>query len=774
MLYLKKYLLSGLLLLSLVASTIPHRVMVYAQDTPSTQISVLAEPSVAFPTVTLSLGVYQSGQALQGLNSSNFEIIGEDYDNLTVTQEDSGAANIGFVIDLTLGTDVTLVQEVLRAYFQNANLFREGDTAYFVVTKDSSAQVTAATTNDQITAFINNLSTGSENYRYNASLEALANRFTTDQVSGQIILIGSLFFFSNDATAIATTAGRLFTEQGIRVHAIQAHGSRSRFTPNFQAAAQAGNGFSAEYRNNQNSSNLQEIFNNTQLNRTTYTLQYDTLSGASGTRNVEIQANIGGSSIATPFSYSAPPLSAPRVRIIDPSANKRITRTQSDPNNPLSLEPTSQTVQAEISFPDTFQREISEATLIIQVDGSTLRQPIDNLSIDGNFTEFTWDLNEAGSITAGDVPVELTLEVTDLYQLVGSSSPVSITLANPPAAIDESTGAAVDGITPSNPANAQATIEALQATAIASGDPSLAATLQAEALATSQAFINTSTNDVNEIIRRANEEADKKADQQYLIMSIVGIALILITLASVFISRRRAKGGGGGGMRVYGDLQVIRGPYQGQLVEIDSSPFTIGRESEAGVDFATPDFAAVSAKHCSIIYRDGQFVIIDYGSSNGTFVDGQKIAPNRETPLSAQSTIKLGSDPRASVELRFYPAQALASSNAFKGHTMVEGMSNMGGYGQAQGSYGQPQNQAPYGNNPPAPYGGQAPAQGDVWHERTQPYTPAANQAPPPQSPYGAPPPNPYGAPPPPAYGGGQRPDNDWNVNPDDQSWLDS
>ncbi|MHC4662329.1 MAG: FHA domain-containing protein [Planctomycetota bacterium] len=67
-----------------------------------------------------------------------------------------------------------------------------------------------------------------------------------------------------------------------------------------------------------------------------------------------------------------------------------------------------------------------------------------------------------------------------------------------------------------------------------------------------------------------------------------------------------------------------------------SSEITIGRSSKN--DLCLPD-GAVSRKHAVVRKKFGGFIIQDLGSSNGTFVNGQKV---KEKPIGANDVIKMG------------------------------------------------------------------------------------------------------------------------------------
>ena len=70
-------------------------------------------------------------------------------------------------------------------------------------------------------------------------------------------------------------------------------------------------------------------------------------------------------------------------------------------------------------------------------------------------------------------------------------------------------------------------------------------------------------------------------------------------------------------------LAAIAGPLRGQNVPISSSYFTVGRSSDNELRI---DGHLVSRQHALIVRQDGRNVLYDRESTNGTWVDGRRIA----------------------------------------------------------------------------------------------------------------------------------------------------
>lgn len=84
----------------------------------------------------------------------------------------------------------------------------------------------------------------------------------------------------------------------------------------------------------------------------------------------------------------------------------------------------------------------------------------------------------------------------------------------------------------------------------------------------------------------------------------------------------------------------IKGKYSGGEFSIrDGQKLSIGRDISS--DVAIVD-SKVSRNHASITARDGKLFIEDHNSTNGTYVNGEKLSPSTETELKIGSNFSVG------------------------------------------------------------------------------------------------------------------------------------
>jgi pSer/pThr/pTyr-binding forkhead associated (FHA) protein len=83
-------------------------------------------------------------------------------------------------------------------------------------------------------------------------------------------------------------------------------------------------------------------------------------------------------------------------------------------------------------------------------------------------------------------------------------------------------------------------------------------------------------------------------------------------------------------------LVVTEGALTGATRPLGSAPVTIGRAHDSTL-VLTDDFA--SSHHARLVPRDGQWLIEDLGSTNGTYLDRTKVISPMPVPLGASVRI---------------------------------------------------------------------------------------------------------------------------------------
>jgi pSer/pThr/pTyr-binding forkhead associated (FHA) protein/NADPH-dependent 2,4-dienoyl-CoA reductase/sulfur reductase-like enzyme len=86
-------------------------------------------------------------------------------------------------------------------------------------------------------------------------------------------------------------------------------------------------------------------------------------------------------------------------------------------------------------------------------------------------------------------------------------------------------------------------------------------------------------------------------------------------------------------------LVVEAGPFVGNAFALTPPEVRLGRDPESDVALADP---TVSWQHARLTAHAAAWTITDLGSTNGTRVNGERIEPNRATPIDPGAEIRLG------------------------------------------------------------------------------------------------------------------------------------
>ncbi len=766
---------------------------VFAQNgTGEVQVS---DVRVDFPRIELEVRVIQQGRAISGLTADAFTV-GETHRDLTV-EEIGTSSTLAVVIDTPdslLGNELARVKEAVSLYFSDPNFYEDGTPVIIVQQYNRTYNPRTFTSRSEILSFINNLPNGAGVNRYRDGLQSAAgalSEFIEDNGgTGNILIVGAFAQAgTTDLNNTAILAQELFNERGFTTSVIHAFtGSRQRFTAGYQNIAQQGNGKFAVFDATANSLVLEDVFEYIRGEQSAYRLTYESLDASSGLHTVSLTVVVDGETLSGEFNYIGPNLIAPIVTVSGITNNETIIRLQTEDTGLFSN--ASREIEVGVTFPDGFERPLSEVLLEISSNGEI----VDEISInspEGSNATLTWDLSaiippEGQSELIQ--PFTLIIKAIDQYGFVGESNPINVIVQAegiPGGVVAQPTSAPNSNVDTTfitqTAVVLQQTIDAANASALSPED--LQGTATAVAALSPEDRVATANAIAAANVNEANENAEKATDSPLTTYAPIacGVAtfLFLFIAIGIVLSRRSrvsqpvpiASGGAaasnldmmktqvGFGAAPQAFLEVLTGVEYGQKIPIDSTTFTIGRVQNQGIHYATPAYENVSSRHCSIIYRNNEYVIVDHGSTNGTYLNGKKLEPNIETPIPPNATIQLGKDAYTSIQMRFSMPN-VGGGLGEVGKTRIdigvgpEPVDNAV-WGQKTALYGQ-QNQAP---SPPAsPPPAAAPGQF---------FNPAQ-----PQSPHMPPPPTP----PPPQRGqqGQQKGyDSDWSGGDVDDSWLD-
>ena len=108
-------------------------------------------------------------------------------------------------------------------------------------------------------------------------------------------------------------------------------------------------------------------------------------------------------------------------------------------------------------------------------------------------------------------------------------------------------------------------------------------------------------------------------------------------------------------------LLVLQGPDKGRRYELPDAPALVGRESRS---LPLTD-NTVSRRHCELLPADGEWIVRDLGSANGTYLNGGRVM--------ASASLKIGDQIRVGRTLMVFGAQP-GITRASSGNVRLEGV----------------------------------------------------------------------------------------------------
>lgn len=101
-------------------------------------------------------------------------------------------------------------------------------------------------------------------------------------------------------------------------------------------------------------------------------------------------------------------------------------------------------------------------------------------------------------------------------------------------------------------------------------------------------------------------------------------------------------------------FEVLNGPQRGERFPLTRFPALIGRGKRGPRKAVTlgdwPEHRRISRRHARVEERQGRFFLVDVGSKNGTWLNGQRLVPHRPYPLTNGDEVLLAEE----IRLRFH------------------------------------------------------------------------------------------------------------------------
>ncbi len=566
-------------------------------------ICITSSPDISkFPEMLVSFRVVDSTYSIvPGLSKTDIQVVENNKTPISSTNitasPDAAGLNLYFVIDVSNRTDLTLVKQTMEAF---SSLLKDGLDQVTILTDENNSSRDLLKTSSSVTEFEKMIQTipsrvGKPSTINNALTQALteikSQKIGCNRSTFLIILAGS------DTLSAGSIAAN-FVEEAKNSHtkviaynypaAIQNPFVRQPF---FETLTRDTYGTYVE-------TITADIAKSSpgklglDTNRLLYTANYRSNNGDNGEHTVKI--NYQNQDITTESVTYSIKLDPPVVIIKHPEGGAVIKRTEEETTQMTDVEFT-------VTFPDDLVRKINSANLIV----SSPTGVVTDMKIDpstGIPLNFNWDALQFAEKNV-EVPLTLTVEVTDEFGLKSTSQPVSVSV------IFE---------------------------IIAAGPPPWQLYVLYGIVGVLLLVIIIMWRQVSRLASGIGQSVAKVAGQ--IRQTIVGGS---------------AKKG-----TVFGQIKVIDGPASmiNQDLKIYTESVKLGRDPQrSDLSFYTVDAnSSVSGLHCKIERVGGAWRIIALSTSGSeTFVDNQPIPFNEPYPLSSGQTVRMGYLAQQPVEFTF-------------------------------------------------------------------------------------------------------------------------
>lgn len=605
-----------------------------------------------FPEIELLVRATDlNGKSVPDLGISDFTILEEDQSvaNPTIEEETSPIA-VHFLID----AGSTMVdspnqprwdraESIITDFTIGRPIMRNGEDFVTVQVVEPAGVVDLATDEVDPNAIVSTLGSFSPNVPTNdlanvitaadAALERLNNTTEFEGIAKAIVILSGDLQITRERQALIDKAKRF----QIPIYTVLLKPSPTAFTPALQELADNTNGRFTTYVDG---SSPNGIFSELELARLQYVLTYETTSGTSGARQVEVQAGSGTDT----ESYSIE-IGPPRILISEPGDGALIERRAAEFTEQFdAIAPTTVDVRGEVIT--TPPRRLRVARLLVNGD------VVDSTNTPGRELNFVWDLRRDQIL--GSTPYRLEIEVEDTLGLTGKSDVLNVD---------------VNLIVPEERDDAQATLIAGQQ-----------ATIDAQSAAVNEMADELAQPDFPCLLtdRFLSGNGAVCAIEQTVRGNWIGLIGILVSLgAIIFVFSSRSKPAEAirttitdVGTRLTqqfraieprGYLMVVQGDGANvgrQLPIYGTTPIGRSREHAQLLFHQNNNDSPISRLHCTIVDEETHFLIRDEGSTHGTYINGMRIPPHQSTMmLNDGDEIELALVEQGGIQLIFQLAE---------------------------------------------------------------------------------------------------------------------
>lgn len=607
-----------------------------AQDNaaaPVSQIVVHGSPRVVDGQVELDFSVTdQAGLAPAELTADNIKL-SEPTNNLTLTSRAERALSLAVVVNLSNGSDLDLIQDTLRAYFNE--YYQTGDNVTFYVLGPEANQAQVAIASDQGAALelVDSLKRSPNVYSITPTLRAvLATLQAADSTSArQVLYVGS---FLNDPQEVS--ASSIFAGQQIPFNVVLVHRYRPQAVAEHRTLATFGGGL---FANNENGNgvgldgaptainSLKVMFDALANSRRVYTLRYQSASqNLDPERTVTLTVTLPDSTQASEQFQYEPVFEPPLVEII--SSAPQPIRMPSYSGNRIVFDIAEQFITVSVTFPDGVRRGIKSLQLQATDANGRTRPPriINAPAPDGSgHYSIPWTFDD---YTTPETVNEIDLTITAEDQL-GLSSSASQTARLTVAALPP---------TPIPTVTVAPTAEASSGSVLGGG--SVADNLLFSVLAAFVLALIVVVLFLLVMLARANRQRARYARMAELAAQQPATSVPVaapVTAAPVAAPTPVPDPDQSEEVTLLGRLVTING-IEATEIPITAEEFTIGRDPSCNYVIDQP---FISPRHCTIMLRKKTFFIRDLGGKNGTFVNGERLPKNRDIPVPLGSEVNI-------------------------------------------------------------------------------------------------------------------------------------